>query len=306
MTSVAVVIPCHNERSSVLRCLGSLREDATLDIRPIVVDDGSTDGTAEAVASTFPRTVVLRGDGNLWWSGAVNRGIEAALVAKADYVLLLNNDCVLSVNDIGRLHAVSVCWPKSIVSAVIGDLSTGRPICFGGRFSPHMLDYLTERQPPTQESALLKSVVEVQWLPGHTMFMPHNIFRAVGLMDERGFPQYFGDADFALRAREQGYLLLVDQDLLVLNDRETTGVSATLSLQPKKLLAILLSRRSWLRVDDNMKFWWRYRHHFTFRQVVRRYEFIYSSLIGGTLDRLRIRSVVRSIRRSISHWTSSS
>ena len=157
-----------------------------------------------------------------------------------------------------------------------------------------MLDYWLE---PLETHGA--STAEVDWLPGHTMFVAASLFSDVGLMDAKAFPQYFGDADFALRAKQRGYTLRVISNLLVLNDRGQTGLSARLSLRPRKLYAILTSRRSWLRLDDNVKFWWRYRSVFSVKQLVQRYEFIYMTLITRALDALHVRNLLRTVRRRV-------
>ena len=297
MITISVVIPCHNEKDSVLRCIRGIRSDADglvdATVRVVVVDDGSTDGTDAAVRAADADANVVTSDGSLWWSGAINKGVEFALADRPDYVLLLNNDCVLSEGTFQRFLDESKVFPKSILSAVIGDLETGDPVCFGGKFSYQMLDYWVEPL-NTQGS----STAEVDWLPGHTMFAPAGIFAEIGMMDAKNFPQYFGDADFALRAKRSGYSLRVISDLLVLNDRSQTGLSARLSIRPRKLLRILTSRRSWLRLDDNLKFWWRYRRIFSFKQLLQRYEFIYLTIITRTLDSLHIRDAVRRARRA--------
>ncbi len=296
MISISVIIPCHNEKDSVLRCIESVRTDAgglvDVIVHVVVVDDGSTDGTNAAVRGAFAEAKVVTSDGSLWWSGAINKGVEFALAERPDYVLLLNNDCVLGNGAFQRFLDESKAFPKSILSAVIGDLETGKPVCFGGKFSYKMCDYWLEPQ-----KASGATTTEVDWLPGHTMFVPAGIFAEVGMMDAKAFPQYFGDADFSLRAKRFGYSLRVISDLLVLNDRDQTGVSAGLSIRPRKLLNILTSRRSWMRLDDNLKFWWRHRDIFSFLQLVQRYEFVYMTAITRFLDALHVRSAVRAVRQ---------
>ena len=91
---IEIVTPVHNRREETLQCLRSIkRSDSTgLQIHIIVVDDGSTDGTAEAIAKDFSDVQIAAGDGELWYTAGTNRGIEAALKHDPDYILAINND----------------------------------------------------------------------------------------------------------------------------------------------------------------------------------------------------------------------
>ena len=93
---IALVIPVFNRRDTTLQALRSLsRIDAAgMDIRIHIVDDGSTDGTSEAVAREFPDVVIVPGTGDLHYAGGTNAGIEAAAAWNPDLYLLMNDDSV--------------------------------------------------------------------------------------------------------------------------------------------------------------------------------------------------------------------
>ena len=86
MRLVAVVLS-YNGREDTLAALESLRG-----IETVVVDNGSTDGSADAVAERFPDVELVRAGINLGFAGGNNVGIRRALDRGADWVLLLNND----------------------------------------------------------------------------------------------------------------------------------------------------------------------------------------------------------------------
>jgi GT2 family glycosyltransferase len=91
LPSVALVIPTYNGRRFLTECLDSV---AALDyprdlLETIVVDNGSTDGTAELLATSYPWVRVLRQSENLGFAAAVNVGAESS---DADCLALANND----------------------------------------------------------------------------------------------------------------------------------------------------------------------------------------------------------------------
>src|SRR5690242_6458363 len=92
---VAIVVLSWNGRDDTLQCLASLADVSYAPFEVIVVDNGSSEGSADAVEGAFPDAVVIRLDHNAGFSGGVNAGIAAALERGADAVLLLNNDMVV-------------------------------------------------------------------------------------------------------------------------------------------------------------------------------------------------------------------
>src|SRR3712207_3827073 len=92
---VAVVVLCWNGREDTLECLRSLERARWERLTPIVVDNGSTDGTLDAVRAGFPDAVTIRSEENVGFADGNNIGMRAALDAGADYVLILNNDTIV-------------------------------------------------------------------------------------------------------------------------------------------------------------------------------------------------------------------
>ncbi|HYX05715.1 MAG TPA: glycosyltransferase, partial [Bacteroidales bacterium] len=82
---LAIILPVFNNLQYTKKCLETLyqnRDNARLtkeQVKIVITDDGSKDGTSEWLANNYPEVYVLKGNGNLWWSGGVNKGIRFAL-----------------------------------------------------------------------------------------------------------------------------------------------------------------------------------------------------------------------------------
>jgi GT2 family glycosyltransferase len=100
MSSVDVVIPTFDAKELMLRCLQRLDDPQIAQIA--VVDDASTDGTAQAIGERFPQVRVVELDRSRGLAHALNRGAE---VGTAEFVLFVNNDVFPADHAITRLHA---------------------------------------------------------------------------------------------------------------------------------------------------------------------------------------------------------
>jgi GT2 family glycosyltransferase len=94
--NVSIIVLNYNSREDTLDCLRSLQHLTYLRTSVILVDNGSTDGTAEAVRKEFPIVKVIETGANLGFTGGNNVGIDYALDNGADYIMLLNNDTVVA------------------------------------------------------------------------------------------------------------------------------------------------------------------------------------------------------------------
>ena len=126
---ISIVIPVHNGLDYTKKCLKSLfvtinESRYRNDIKIIIVDDGSTDGTAQWIYKNYNSIKILHGDGNLWWSKAMNMGAKYALKHKTEYLLIINNDNIFTNDFIEKLVSFAKKTDFKIVGSKILDLKT--------------------------------------------------------------------------------------------------------------------------------------------------------------------------------------
>lgn len=200
---ICIVIPVHNRQEFTRNCLRSLQNQTLLDHKVIVVDDGSTDETAEMITSQFPDVIRIEGDGNLYWTAATNLGIRYALSQHADYVMTLNNDTIAPPDFIEKMRFWSTEMPDAILGALDIDHLTRQPYYGGEVIHPiwQTTTFLLDRLQESERTGLH----EVSLFPGRGLLIPKKVFETIGLFDEKTFPHYMADYDFTARAREHGF-----------------------------------------------------------------------------------------------------
>lgn len=220
-----VVIPVFNRWAFTRDCLLSLRAQTTQAFCTIVVDDGSTDGTADRLPRDFPEVLVETGDGNLFWTAGVNRGIRRALAAGATQVLTLNNDLVAEPDFVAQMLAAAAAHPTAVLGALELDLATGQPVYGGERLSwlLHRRHDLLHELPP----AARRGLHPVTYLPGRGLLIPRAVFARIGLFDERRLPHYLADFDFTSLARRAGFPVLCNYEARLRTYPDESGQEQT-------------------------------------------------------------------------------
>ncbi len=177
----------------------------------VLIDDGSTDGTTEAVHSQFPDTIVLQGDGNLWWTGAINKGVEYALAHNYDAVLLLNDDLKLADDLFVELFKVSDLNPNALVSAIklLEKDGSAEIITAGFSVKGILKNIYNNNQDDSYNSINLDKILDCDILTGATLLIPSIVFQKIGLFNENKFPHNWGDFEFTWRASLHGFSCLL-------------------------------------------------------------------------------------------------
>ena len=196
---IAILITCYNRRDKTLACLEALYKQG-MSFNVYLTDDGSKDGTSEAVKSFFPKVKILEGDGSLFWGGGTRKAFAEALKFNYEYYLWLNDDTLLTTNALNKLlkthYDLAVRGqPNSIVVGSIRDPITGK-LTYGGRIR-------VSRWRPLKYKTIEPSdkPKECQTMNGNCVLIPRSVATRVGNIDN-AFSHGKGDVDYGLRARQ--------------------------------------------------------------------------------------------------------
>lgn len=220
-----IIIPVFNRKHFTRECLLSLRQQTTQVFRTVVVDDGSTDGTDQMLATEFPEVEVVTGDGNMFWTAGVNAGIRRALDLGATAVMTLNNDVVTAPDFVAQMLATAKKHPTAVLGALELDAATGETI-YGGEVlnfrTNTTLDLLKEL--PAEQKRGLHAVT---YLPGRGLLIPKVVIEKIGLFDEKRLPHYLADFDYTSVARRNGFPVYCNYDARLSTYPEESGQTLT-------------------------------------------------------------------------------
>lgn len=205
---VAIIILNWNGYEHTSRCLDSLLQIRYPNHEIVVVDNGSTDGSAQRLRDSFPQCSFVFNTRNLGFSGGCNTGIQHALREAADYVLLLNNDAVLAPDALGP--AVDVMEKDRSVGLVGGKvyyLDQPRVFWYAGGSISRLWGRAIVRGKDREDRGQYDKVCEVGFVTGAMMLISRRVLETVGMLEEAYFFST-EECDYSVVVRQAGYKLL--------------------------------------------------------------------------------------------------
>ena len=201
-----VLVACRNRRDLTVRAITTFAAAATAvgaNADFTVFDDGSTDGTAEALVALELPVLRIAGDGSAFWSRSMSEAEDHVLHVYGDdgYVVWLNDDVELDGDFLEVALAAAESHPSAVLVGAMRDPDTGQLTYSGFR----SVGFHPLRGVQVEPNGTLQSV---DTLNGNLVFVPTKIARALGGID--GSLSHFGaDTDYGFRVREEGFELLL-------------------------------------------------------------------------------------------------
>ena len=212
---IHVLLPVHNRRETTRRFIECLRVQTYSNFHLILIDDGSTDGTADMALDLIPDTTVIRGKGNWWWAGSLQQGINWLKKNQTgpDEVILFTNDDALVESDFFQMGWDLVCHNEdSLIQARILSLDGNETLDEGMTFDPSCLTFKSAKQGGA-----------INCLTTNGLFLKWKHLLKIGDFHPTLLPHYLSDYEYTIRAYRRGLRLIVPPNLSLRWDRNSSG-----------------------------------------------------------------------------------
>lgn len=218
---VYIILVNYNGFNDTIECVSSINKINYDNYKIIIVDNNSTDESKKILLNKFDNCsniIMIFQDNNIGFAGGNNIGINFALKNHADYVLLLNNDTIVTENFL--THMVTVAEKNQEIGCIGGkiyyyDSMKGQKIIWyaGGKINK-FTGKTKHIGVDKIDNGTYSSVIETDYITGCLMLIKSEVIRSVGLMNEEYF-LYYEETDWCARMKKKGYKLLVDQNAII-------------------------------------------------------------------------------------------
>ncbi|PIS09405.1 glycosyltransferase family 2 protein [Candidatus Beckwithbacteria bacterium CG10_big_fil_rev_8_21_14_0_10_34_10] len=222
---IFIIILNYNGKKNTLECLGSLEklEVGKIDLKTIVVDNASNDGSIKAIKKKFFQIKVIESKENLGFGAGNNAGIRYALKFKPDFLLLLNNDTLVDKNllvdlikGVKERDKIALVSPKIYFAKGFEfhkerykEKERGKVIWYAGGRIDWKNILASHRGIDEVDIGRYNSFSKTDFSTGCCMLIRASCLEKIGLLNEKYF-MYWEDIDFSLRAKKAGFEVFYD------------------------------------------------------------------------------------------------
>jgi GT2 family glycosyltransferase len=207
---ISTIILNWNNFKDTKECIESLKQSGIPFFKIIVIDNGSSDNSADLLEKEYKNIseiIFIRNGKNLGFASGVNIGIKLALEINSDYVFLINNDALIKSDTIIELLSVFNFDNVGISGPRIFFYNEPQKIWQGGGYFSYLKAGVKVPEKNKFENTEKLEKKEVSFLTGCAMLIKKDVFEKVGLFDEKFF-FYTEDLDLCLRALRGGFKIM--------------------------------------------------------------------------------------------------
>ena len=214
---VVIIVLNINKKEDTLECLERVFALSDCSYEVIVVDNGSTDGSVEAIAAAFPKVHLVKSPKNLGVSGGRNLGIRYADKFNHKYLLFLDNDTLVKKDSLNKMMKaiekdprIGIISPKSYKS---GDAKI--IACAGGMKVNLYTGSIWNVGLGEMDKGQYDQPKFITSCAGFAFLVRREVIQHVGPFDEIFNPYGWEDVDFSLRSTKLGFKIFYEPQALV-------------------------------------------------------------------------------------------
>jgi GT2 family glycosyltransferase len=215
MPKIYILLPVHNRKEITRGFVECLKAQTVSNYYLVLIDDGSTDGTAEMVCEYIPATTILRGTGNWWWAGSLQCGLDWLKEHGVD-----KNALVLFIND-------DVHFSPDYLERAIRVMASKMGVLMLSRYkSPSSVEIRESGVSADLRKLTFKeanSAEQINCLSTRGLFVHWGDVQAIGDFHPRLLPHYLSDYEYTIRAYRKGLKCETCADLTIEENNKTTG-----------------------------------------------------------------------------------
>ena len=235
-----IIVPVRNRSLITNKFADCLLNQTYTNFHLILIDDGSSDDTIPTILKKIKNTTIIRGDGNLWWAGAIQLGINwlnINIKNKEEIILITNDDITFDKdylkNATNRMNEVK----NSVLVTGYKNVNKVDPFfCF---------DNSTGRFINKCEPGYVRNCFAM-----NSVFLKFNYLETIGNFYPKLLPHYLADIEFSYRAIKRGYTIITCKNVNVTWDLSNTGIYSGI----KSIRNINCNFLDFLKVIFNKKF----------------------------------------------------
>lgn len=233
---VYIIMPVHNRKEITRTFILCLLQQTYTNYHLVLVDDGSTDGTADMVKSYLPDSTILTGTGDWWWGGSLEQGyqwVRANVAEQGEVVVIENDDVEFEPDYLEKGVSFLKKSPGTLLLSQAYSKQSGKLLDIG---------VVADWRRMTFDHARNKE--EINCLSTRGLFMTVGDFMKTGGFRPRMLPHYGSDFEFTIRAKKRGLILTSDESVKLLMNEETTGIHGLKEQSLGKYLKKIFSKRA--------------------------------------------------------------
>lgn len=215
MPKVYILLPVHNRREITRSFVECLAAQTFTNYHLVLIDDGSTDGTAEMVQERIPSTTVLRGDGSWWWAGSLQQGLNWLKQSRTEdkaIVLVINDDVRFAPDYLDRAVRLMAGRIRTLLLSRFRKPQTGEVQETGVIADLRRLRF-----------TVASSADRVNCLSTRGLFAYWEDIRTIGGFHPTLLPHYLSDYEYTMRAHRKGFKCETNADLFIEPNLGATG-----------------------------------------------------------------------------------